>query len=77
MISRLGKWLASTSHATQPGRSRQWLGRRAYSAGVWFHTLQARKACYRADCIIQALWSGGTVEDGVARSKRMFFRQED
>ena len=44
-----------------------------YRAGVWFHTLQARKACYRADCIIDALQCGESFEAGEARSKRWLF----
>lgn len=44
-----------------------------YRAGVWFHTLQARKACYRADCIINAVREGGSVAHGVAVSKRWLF----
>lgn len=47
-----------------------------YRTRIWFHTLQARKAAYRAQCVIDALRGGESVEDGVARSKRMFFRQE-
>ena len=48
-----------------------------YRAGVWFHTLQARKACYRADCIINAVREGGSVAHGVAVSKRWLFTSGD
>ena len=44
-----------------------------YRTKVWFHTLQARKACYRADCIINAVREGGSVAHGVAVSKRWLF----
>lgn len=44
-----------------------------YRAKVWLQIQQARKACHRADCVARSLREGGTVEHGVAVSKRWLF----